>query len=178
MRALTTGPDSQLSADTPGIKLPVSSFVSDVLMRKLSLLTLITLAVFLSSCSFSTDLAVINHSDRPVVVKYRFKEAGGFYPETPAIKSVAEIDAQGKWLDLSTQQYEVDSQVRTVTLTLAPRTAVRLAKVRGPGLPKDENEFPIAELVVRGEYGTISLYGHQVKTSFAEQESVYAVSYR
>jgi hypothetical protein len=147
-------------------------------MRKLSLLTLIGFAVFLSGCSFSTPLAVINLSDQPVVVKYRFKEAGSFDPKTPAIKPVAEVDTDHDWLPMSTHRYEVDLQVRTITLTLAPRTAVRVAQVRGPGIPDEEELFPIAELVVRGAYGTIVLYGEQVRKGFAKQESVYAVTYR
>lgn len=148
-------------------------------MRKIFLLALLAFFVFLSGCSYATELAVMNLSDQPVVVKYRFKEAGGpFSPETPRIKSVAELDDGGNWHELSGNQYELDSEVRTVTVTVAPKTALRVAVVRGPGMPDDADEFPFAELVVRGASGTISLYGEQVRKGFAKQDSVYAVSYK
>lgn len=147
-------------------------------MRKLSLLPLLALTIFLTGCSYATDLAVVNLSDQPVVVKYRLKDFGPFNPDPPRTKSVAELDAAVSWHELAGHQFQLDSDVRSVTVTVAPRTALRVAVVRGPGIREDEASFPLAELVVRGAYGTISLYGQQVQKSFLEQESVYAVTYK
>lgn len=68
-----------------------------IVMRKLFLLPLLALSMVLSGCSYATELAVVNLSDQPVVVRYRFKESRPFEPETPRTKSVAELDADVNW---------------------------------------------------------------------------------
>lgn len=148
-------------------------------MRKALVLALIGLSVLLSGCSYSTDLAVINLSDQPLIVRYLFKpHSSPFDPRKPSIKAVAEMDSNDQWLELTETQYTIDSQMRSVTLTIAPRTAVLVERVRGPGISEDAESFPINEIVMRGAYGTISLHGEQVRKGFVGEESVYAVTYR
>jgi hypothetical protein len=151
---------------------------------RLSLSALIILAVLLSGCSFSTDLVVINLSDRAVEVRYRFRETPGPVkpPATPAIKTSAEMNDDAEWRKLSDADYVVDTHSHTVTLTLSPKTALLIAQVAGRGVsqaPEDAAYFPINEVVIRGPYGTMMLQGEQVRKSFAsETDSAYSITYR
>jgi hypothetical protein len=151
----------------------------EVRMRKLSLLALIAFSLLLSGCSFSTPLAVINLSDKPVEVTYQFKDSpGSFHHDPPKTKPVAALgDDDTAWLEVPAAEYVVNSYGRAITLTLAPKTAVVIDRVRGPGIP-DEASFRLSDVVVRGAYGTIMLHGRQVRKAFVEEDRVYAISYR
>ena len=148
-------------------------------MRKLILVAVIIVSVFLIGCSVSTDLAVINLSDRPVEIKYRFKEfPGGFYPQKPATKAHAEIDRDYAWRELPVEQYLVDSESRTITVTLAPKTALLVGRFNGLGIPTAD-QFALSEIVMRGAYGTVILHGEQLRKSFAEEVTqVSSIKYK
>ena len=146
-------------------------------MRKLSLLALIALSVFLSGCSTLSKLVVINLSGKPVEVRYRFKDHFG--SEEPKIKTVAELDDDDAvWRRLPAEQYVSDSHSNTITVTVAPNTALLVDTVSGPQVPSAES-FGLSELVIRGAYGTIMLRGEQLRKSFAEEKrQVYAIKYK
>ena len=147
-------------------------------MRKLSLLALIIFSVLLSGCSYSTSLAVINKSDKPIEVTYQFKDSpGSFSPERPKVKPAAELDDDTIWRELPAEQYVTNSYSRAITVTLAPKTALLIDQVRGPGIP-DDARFHLSDIVVRGAYGTIMMHGQQVRKAFVEEGKVYAISYR
>lgn len=147
-------------------------------MRKLSLFALIILSVLLSGCSFSTALVVINRSDKPVEVTYQFKDSpGSFEPPRPKTKPVAELDDDTAWLELPAEQYATNSYNRAISVTLAPKTALLVDRVRGPGIP-DDTDFPLSDVVVRGAYGTIMFHGQQVRKGFVEEGKLYAINYR
>lgn len=147
-------------------------------MRKLSLFALIILSVLLSGCSFSTALVVINKSDKPVEVTYQFKDSpGSFEPPRPKTKPVAELDDDTAWLELPAEHYATNSYNRAISVTLAPKTALLVDRVRGPGIP-DDADFPLSDVVVRGAYGTIMFHGQQVRKGFVEEGKLYAINYR
>lgn len=147
-------------------------------MRKLFLPTLIILSVLLSGCSFSTSLVVINKSDKPIEVTYQFKDSpGSFNPQLPRVKPVAQLDDDTAWRELPADQYVTNSYGRAITVTVAPKTAVLIDQVRGPGIP-DDSSFHLSDVVVRGAYGTIMLHGQQVRKAFIEDGKVYAINYR
>ena len=152
----------------------------EVSMRKLSLLALLGLLVSLNGCSFVSDLVVVNLSDKPIEVRYRFKgpdRNSSFQPDTkPATKAYAEISRDYDWKELFT--YEVHSHSRTVTVTVAPQTALLIDRISGH-MPDNDEAFPISEIVMRGEYGTVMLHGEQVRKSFQhEEKQVYTLSYK
>jgi hypothetical protein len=151
-------------------------------MRKVSLFALITLTVFVSGCSFSTDLVVINLSDKSIEVTYRIKDHPGSFtpPVQPATKTSAQMDDDSPWLELAANQYVVDSHSRTIRVTVAPKTALLVDRVRGPGIKSDDAfSFRINEIAVRGEYGTIWLQGEQVRQAFTEEtKGTYSITYK
>ena len=147
-------------------------------MRKLSLLALIVFSGLLSGCSYSTDLMVINRSDRPVEVRYRVKDSLGT-PQDPAIKTIAELDDRDSvWRKLPEEQFVRDLHSHTITVTVAPHTALLVDRVSGTDVPRAEY-FALSEIVIRGAYGTIMLHGEQVRKSFAKQDRQHlAIEYR
>ena len=147
-------------------------------MRKLSLVALIVLSVILSGCSFSTSLVIINKSDKPIEVTYQFKDSpGSFDPRRPKVKPVAEVDDDTEWRELPAEQYVTNSYGRALSVTVAPKTALLIDQVRGPGIPGDD-DFHLSDIVVRGAYGTIMFHGQQVRKAFVDEGKVYAISYR
>jgi hypothetical protein len=153
-------------------------------MRKLPFFALIILTVCVSGCSFRTDLVVINLSDKAIEVRYRIKDfPGPFSPPTPpATKTAAQMDDDSQWLELAANQYLVDSHSRTITATLLPHTALLVDRVRGPGIPSENDSalyFRINEIMIRGASGMIMLQGDQVRTAFApESKQVYSITYK
>lgn len=155
-------------------------------MRKALLFSLLILMLVASGCSYSSDLVVINLSDKAVEVRYRFVEyphdRGNFEPpDWPAIKTAKELTDDVAWRDLAMNQYGVDVQSRSVRLTLAPQTALRMARISNRGVSKQtvDPNFPLIELVMRGANGTVVLQGEQVQFSFNEEtRQTYSIAYR
>lgn len=148
-------------------------------MRKLSLLAIIIVSVLLSGCSFSSDLVVMNLSDRPIDVRYRFKEyPGPFSPDSkPATKPIAEISRDYDWHELSPDRYVVGSHTRTVTVTVAPKTALLVDQINGS--LRDDDSLRISEIMMRGAGGIVILQGTQLRKSFVrEKKQVYSISYK
>ena len=72
----------------------------------------------------------------------------------------------------------MDSHSGTVTVTVAPQTALLLDDISGH-MRDDDNGFPISELAISGEYGTVMLFGEQVRKSFEyEAKQVYTINYK
>ena len=153
------------------------------MLRKVGLFSLVIATLALGGCSFSTTLVVINLSDSPVEVRYRFREYRGSFslPSRPAIKTEAELNDDTVWRDLTAEQFVVDAQSQTVRLTLQPRTALRMTSISGLGVSKapQDQSFPLTEIVMRGANGTMLLQGEQVRMSFAEEtKQTYSIAYR
>ena len=155
-------------------------------MRRVVLFSLMVATLVASGCSYRTDLVVVNLSDKPVEVRYRFRSYpnsnGDFHPpDSPAIKTANELNDDVAWRNLTTDQYIVDSSSRSVRLTLPPRTALRMISISGPGVAKerDDPSFPLTELVVSGANGVVMLQGEQVRKSFNEEtRQTYSIVYR
>ena len=103
--------------------------------------------------------------------------SSSFQPHTkPATKKSDEISRDYDWKELFT--YEVDSYSRTVTVTVAPQTALLIDRIHGD-MPDYDAAFPISEIVMSGEYGTVMLFGEQVRKSFEHaKKQVYTISYK
>lgn len=156
------------------------------LVQKTAVVSLILATLVASGCSYSSDLVVINLSDKAVEVRYRFVEyphyRGDFQPpDWPAIKTAKELRDDVAWRDLAMNEYGVDAQSRSVRLTLAPQTALRMARITNRGVSKQtvDPNFPLIELMMRGANGTMVLQGEQVQFSFNEEtRQTYSIVYR
>jgi hypothetical protein len=82
------------------------------------------------------------------------------------------------WRDLD--QYVANPSSRTVTVTLAPQTALRIDRVSDSQVSNHES-FRFSELSIRGPYGTMLLQGEQLRKSFtpeSDSKSVYSITYK
>jgi hypothetical protein len=153
-------------------------------MRKLILLALLVFTATFIGCSFSTELVVVNLSDRPVEVTYHIKDFPGPFspPETPAIKGGAEMNDDSPWKKLSSDQYRLYPESRTVAVNLKPNNALLIGRVQGPGMsdgPNAAESFPIRAIMVVGAYGKMILQGEQVRKSFTEEsKKAYSLTYK
>jgi hypothetical protein len=87
-------------------------------------------------------------------------------------------DEDTPWHNLD--QYGVNSGDRTVVVILAPRTALRIDQVNGPGVPRQES-FKFSEIFLRGANGTMMLQGEQLRKSFTRESTdrqVYSITYK
>jgi hypothetical protein len=152
-----------------------------MLIRKTVLVGLLLVVGTLTGCSFVTDLVVANLSDKPIEVKYRVKEYPGPFspPERPATKATNQLTDDSAWTELSADQYQLDPEKRTITVTVMPKSALLIQRVSGPGLPNDAASFAINEVLIVGAYGAVMLQGEQVQKSFIpESKKVYAIRYK
>jgi hypothetical protein len=140
-------------------------------MRRLAIFSALLGASLLTACSFSSDFIVINDSQQPIEVSYRFRFAGQI--KTPATVARAEVGSKRPeyWQELNGDRYKVDQVWRTVRLRLMPAEALRLATMHNYSSHESgsSGSFPIDELTVRGANGEIVLRGDQVRLSFSKE---------
>lgn len=99
----------------------------------------------------------------------------------PARRTIIELKKeQGAWQKLAPSDYSCDPNTKAVTTTLAPQTALRVARkgtYTGPG-NYGNGDFDVLRLELRGIEGTISLDGLKVLKAFKRQSDVlYVFSY-
>jgi hypothetical protein len=140
----------------------------DKFMRYIFLALLLLFVSTLTACSFSTDFVIVNASHRPVEVKYKI-----------GATSLGSLDAAGKpatiaasqmssreWRELSSTQYVFDEETRTVTVSLMPEEALRVASVKDWQEGRSIENFMIREVDMKGVGGERVFKGDQVYKSF------------
>lgn len=139
-----------------------------------------------AGCSYITDFAVVNESDRPIEVRYRVKNYPGPFaaPVAPAVIATSQMSAKGgqQWSTLTADRYQLDQANRTVTVRVMPNEALLVADMHnynGHGDPWDAKQFPIDEITIQGSGGEVCFRGSQSRTSFSEVSSaLYTITYR
>jgi hypothetical protein len=76
----------------------------------------------------------------------------------------------------------VDAAGRTVSVSVGPGDALRIADVSNYGSHDDTwnaNEFPIDEITISGANGDLRLTGQQTRTTFAKVSlALYTLTYK
>jgi hypothetical protein len=139
-------------------------------------------AITATGCSYITNLAVVNLSDRPIEVRYRIRFFPGPFhlPVTPATKPTTQLDGDTQWNELPVDQYKLDPEGRTVTLTLMPKTAVLVEQLKSaPDDPDSAARFDIEEMIILGAYGEMRFRGEQLRKAFRhEWQNVFSLTYK
>jgi len=154
---------------------------------------IITICIFLQSCSFISDIVLVNKSDTAIEIEYEASLKKALAPIenpplpdsfVPKIMSVEKWESNYKsedWTPLSPADYKVDMADGKFKLRLPPRTALRLTNIN-ESIFHDEGrkeEFPLKKIEIRGLYGNISLEGIQIYQQFAEKkDSKRYISYK
>ena len=101
-------------------------------MRRESLILILLLTSTLTACSYFTDFVVVNESDHPIDVGYRYKHFPGDKPfelYVPPSKIAAQrLSSKGgnEWQQLTPSDYQLDRENRTVLVRVMPREAIRI----------------------------------------------------
>lgn len=154
--------------------------------RLFMLMLLIVSASLFAGCSYMTDFAVANDSKEPIEVRYKIKNyPGPFTPPTvPATIATSQLSTKGNqpWSQLSSSQYQLDAENRTVIVRVTPGQALRVATMHhyiGHDDPVDAANFPIEEISVTGSSGQVKLLGEQARVAFSEISRVlYKLTYK
>src|SRR5438105_7609169 len=146
------------------------------------------LLLLCSGCSYLTDFVVVNASGQAVEIRYTIKKplnplSPTRIPVSPGVKQTSQLQQQVAWRELTTSEYKFDVEARTVTVSLMPGQALRVAHYNlADGSSSDTERatlFFVEGLEVTGGNGEILLKGEQVYKSFlAESKTVYALRYR
>lgn len=150
-------------------------------MRRVTLILLLAFISLFTACSYPVDFAVVNGSERTIEVQ--FKVSGFPGERLERFELLAKITTSqlgtGDWRDLSTSEYRVDHENRTITAWVSPGEALRVARIPDSDMRDGEPmSFSIEEITISGAQGEIRLQGGQARKSFvAESKKIYTLTY-
>ena len=155
-------------------------------VRSLMLIILVGCVSLFAACSYITDFVVVNQSDQTVEVRYKIKHFPGPFapPVAPATIANSRLSTKGgqEWIELTSDQYQLDEENRTVIVELASYQALRIARMHhymGHEYAGDAEDFPLEEVIVTGEQGDLKLVGQQARVTFLEMSRVlYTLTYK
>jgi|SRR5215831_14374505 len=156
-------------------------------MRYIYLISLTLFALTLTACSYSTDFIVVNESANPINVRYKIKRFPNEPPELtakPVKMDVSQLGKRdrGRWKELSADQYQIDQENRTITVSIMPREALLVTSMFhyfGDEDPNDVANWPIEEITVTGNIGGMTFTGQQTRKSFRYVSRVlYTLTYK
>jgi hypothetical protein len=156
-------------------------------MRYIRLISLTLFALTLTACSYSTDFIVVNESAHPIDVRYKIKR----FPNEPPELTVKPIKMDASQLgkrdrqqrkELSADQYQIDQENHTITVSIKPREALLVTSMFhyiGDEDPNDVANWPIEEITVTGDIGEMTFTGQQARKSFSYVSRVlYTLTYK
>ena len=156
-------------------------------MRRIFSILLILLALTFTSCSYSRDFVAVNQSGHPIEVRYKIKR----FPNDPPILTAAPAkiaasqlgtrDRQ-QWKNLTTDQYQVDQENRTIIVNVMTHEALWVTSMFHYISDEDPNDvanWPIEEISVRGAGGGMMFTGQKARTAFSKVSRVlYTLMYK
>ncbi len=155
-------------------------------MRRVFLIVLLLFTSSFAACSYSTAFVVVNESEQPIEVSYKYKHFPGgrifeLY-ERPAKIAADELSSRGgnEWQELTASDYQLDRENRTVLVRVMPREALRIYRFHNylghEGAP--EAGYPFEEISVLGASGGLKYTGHKARTAFSEvSRTLYTLRY-
>jgi hypothetical protein len=155
-------------------------------MRRAMIIAALAFITLLSACSFTTDFVVINETSQPLEVRYKLNNSSApFRPHViPSVMPMSELFDKGRrWVELSSSQYALNSEQRTITVVVLPNQSLRIDLVERAGatLFGEEDLAPISvdEMTMHGVRGDKKYVGEEVRRAFKKESSqVYAFRYR
>jgi hypothetical protein len=155
-------------------------------MRHVILIMVLAFASLLTACSYMTDFAVVNESEYPIEVRYKVKNFPGVFapPITPATITASQLSAHGhqQWKDLSSDQYRLNQDSRTVIVRVGAHEALLVARIHhysGHEDPEDAKYFPVEEITIAGADGELKLTGQETRKTFSEvSRALYTLTYK
>lgn len=129
-------------------------------MRSLFLILLLAAVSLFTARSYITDFVVINESSQPVEVRYKIRNFPGAFtpPVAPATVATSQLSTKGnqQWNQLTSAEYQLDQESRTVIARVLPHHALRIATMHHYGGHEDSGDaqdFPVEEITILGADG-------------------------
>lgn|GEM_PF-3645108 len=139
------------------------------------------------SCSYSVDFVVINSSDAMVDLEYEVSSQIE-KPDNPTTKPLKmnlknwnSWFGEKKWQEISSNEYEFDSQSRKYKLKLQPNEAIRIMQENDGRVYfyNEELGFNIISLRINGRYGEVIYQGKQLLNQFEKKtHTEYFINYK
>lgn len=157
-------------------------------MKKLILISFVfCLVIFLTGCGFSTQFYILNKSDSPLQVEYVVNLKLNTVEHTQAKPYRMSLSDWEKWLgdknlqEFSQNEYEFDSKLQKVKLTLKPNELLRIAIAlhNESVFPPENYKFPIESLHLSGNSGERIYRGEAFYKQFEKKDDEnYFIEYK
>lgn len=149
-------------------------------------LLLLAITVSLTACSYATDFVVVNNSAQVLRVEYHVKEfvSDSGPPLVPSISNDSELssNARQEWKKLQAEQYESNSQQRTVAVSIMPGQALLVCTLHNyPGhtSASGARQFPLDHITLNSGKGVMLFNGELTRTQFTRKSnSLYVLEYK
>lgn len=150
------------------------------------------ISLILFSCSWLTDFVVMNGSDAPIELNYRFKlikDKNGL-PTCPGLKFFGgpEIPKNGEykgsktyWVALSSERYQYSESECAVTLTLEPDQIIKIGSIPTyTGHKSGRGDFlGVEQLTLKTKDGLITYSGLELVRRFKKKADIlYILEYK
>jgi hypothetical protein len=145
--------------------------------QKITFLSVICLALFLTSCSTLSEFMIVNDSGSEIEVEYKVKDINNY--ELPRITDSAKISGMSKeWQNLSEDSLKVDKETRTINVKLPGNKAVIVASdVNYSG--HDTEDFSIESIKIKSGESAVEYTGKQAQRTFIRQKNEdYVIVYK
>lgn len=157
-------------------------------MKKLILIIFVfCLVIFLSGCSYSTQFYVLNKSESPIQVEYIVNLRLNTIDHTQATPYKMSLSDYEKWFgdknlqEVQQNEYEFDSKLQKVTLTLKSNEVLRIAIAlhHESVLPTENYKFPLENLRLSGSSGERIYSGENFYKQFEKKDdNNYFIEYK
>jgi hypothetical protein len=149
--------------------------------RRLITAGMLGVVLFCVACSFSDEFVVLNASNEPIEVRYRLKKIEGRIdpPGIPETLPSSQLTSnERRWVRVSGNRYQIDSENRTVSVRVMPGEALLIVRLSNYS-SADGKEFPLEKIEVRGANGFQDFTDGQVLSAFStDVERIHSLNYK
>lgn len=156
-------------------------------MEKLKIVILLNLTIFLSACSFSYDILIVNDSDKPIEISYKISEKGQF--DEPMIKSVEDWNTQKSikhfwtkeklWQSLPENEYQTNLETRERIIKISPRQIIKIEVGDYNPVSEEYGDMTdIIELKIISPNGEINYKGKLLLKQFEKDNYTFIKTYK
>lgn len=154
-------------------------------MKQLIIASLFIGVIFLSACSFSYDIIIVNDSDKPIEVRYKITERGQF--DDPMAKSIEDWNTEKSirrfWTEASPWQNLPANQFETILgeriIRILPKQVVNIEHKGYNPISEDRGDLTqIIELKIISSNGEISYKGKLLLDQFEKDDLTFIKTFR
>lgn len=145
--------------------------------QKIIFLSIICMALFLTSCSTIHEFIIVNDSAEEIEVEYKVKDINNY--EKPRVTDAQKISGTNKeWQNLSEDNLKIDKDSKTINVKIPGKKAVIVAAaVNYAGHEKED--FNIESIKIKVGESSIEYTGKQTQKTFIEQDNGdYVIFYK